>query len=70
MASPAEIVRRWDIRIAREAAASRATKHYANDNQDRPDDYIIVDGDKKMGVWWGPNGPPVPRPASVQRKKA
>ena len=54
MASPAEIVRRWDARKAREAAAARAKKHFANDNERRePDGVVMVDG-QPMPYWLPP----------------
>lgn len=68
MASPKEIVRRWDARLAREAAVSRARKHFANDNGDTPDGTIIVDG-APMFFWWCPDGPPAAA-AKPKRKRA
>lgn len=68
MASPKEIVRRWDARLAREAAVSRVRKNFANDNGDTPDGAIMVDG-VPMAFWWGPDGPPVPA-AKLKRKRA
>lgn len=57
MASPAEIVRRWDARMAREAAAARAKKHFANDNErQEATGVLLVDGEP-MSYWM----PPEPR---------
>lgn len=54
MATPAEIVARWDARLRREAAVKEAKRRAAgpaNDNDPRkPDGYIEVDG-QKMPYW-------------------
>ena len=51
MATPAEIVKRWDDRLAREASAARAKSTVANDNRPRePDGHLIVDG-QPMAFW-------------------
>ena len=49
MASPAEIIRAWDKRLARDAAAARAKAMVSNDN-DEPDGWIEVDGER-MPFW-------------------
>ncbi len=54
MATPAEIVARWDARKKREAAIARA-KRYANDNERQgPSGYIEVDGE--VMAYWLPPG--------------
>lgn len=58
MATPAQIIARWDARLKRESAAVRARKTVAND--DGPDGYIIVDGEP-MGYWL-PAGVPLYTP--------
>ena len=51
MATPAEIVARWDARKAREASAARAKSAVANDNSPRtPDGYLMFDG-QPMAYW-------------------
>lgn len=51
MATPAEIVARWDARLAREASAARAKSTVANDNEPRkPDGYLMFDG-QPMPYW-------------------
>lgn len=50
MATPAEIVARWDARRKREAAVARA-RRFANDNEIQgPSGYIEVDGEV-MAYW-------------------
>ncbi len=51
MATPAEIVKRWDARIKREAAAARAKASYANDNVPRPADGVILVDGQPMAYW-------------------
>lgn len=61
MATPAEIVKRWDARIKREAAAARAKASFANDNRPKePDGIIFVDGQPM--AYWLPAGAPVDQP--------
>ena len=60
MASPAEIVRAWDRRKAREAAAARAKGMVSNDNSaPEPSGYLEIDGER-MPYWL-----PVPAPAGA-----
>lgn len=59
MASPAEIVKAWDKREAREAAAARAKRMVSNDNDEpKPDGYIETD-DGPMPYW-------LPKPAPME----
>ena len=60
MASPAEIVRAWKAREAREAAAARAKRVVSNDNDEpKPDGYIET-ADGPMPYWLSaPVAPPV-----------
>lgn len=52
--TPAEIVARWAAKEAREAAAARAKKHFANDNTEAPAaGEILVDGEP-MKFWLPP----------------
>jgi len=51
MATPAEIVARWDARLAREAAAARAKATVANDNTPRAADGVIVVDGQPMAYW-------------------
>lgn len=61
MATPAEIVKRWDARLAREAAAARAKATFANDNAERePDGVVMVNGQPM--AFWLPAGAPVDQP--------
>lgn len=54
MATPAEIVARWDARRKREAAIAKAKKAYANDNVEMPAaGEILVDG-APMKFWLPP----------------
>lgn len=58
MASPREIVARWDARLAREQKQAQAKRLSANDNEPRkPDGYIWV-GNEPIEVWL-PVGVPV-----------
>ena len=61
MATPAEIVARWDAREKRAAAAKEAERRAAgpaNDNQTRePDGVLIVDG-QEMPYWLPPGAKP------------
>ena len=64
MASPAEIVRAWDKRLAREASAARAKTMVSNDNDEpKPDGWIEVDGER-MPYWL-----PVPAPVETEEPK-
>lgn len=51
MATPAEIVARWDARLAREASASRAKSSVANDNAPRAADGVIMVDGQPMSYW-------------------
>lgn len=50
-ATPAEIVRKWDARKAREASAARAKATVANDNEPRPADGVIMFNGEPMKFW-------------------
>lgn len=54
MATPQEIVARWDARRRREAAAARAKKLAANDNDPLPADGAIVCDGEPMKFWLPP----------------
>lgn len=55
MASPREIVARWDARLAREQKASQVKRGSANDNEPRkPDGTILVNGQPMF--FWLPHG--------------
>jgi len=55
MATPHEIVARWDARKKREAAIARARKSVTNDNEPRgPTGYFIFDG--KPEPYWNAFG--------------
>ena len=67
MASPAEIVRAWDKRLAREAAAARAKSATANDNSaPEPSGYLEIDG--RMMPYWLPVPAPVDAPVEEPKK--
>lgn len=55
MATPAEIVARWDARLKREAAVKEAKRRAAgpaNDNDPRaPDGYIDIGDGQSMAYW-------------------
>jgi hypothetical protein len=54
MASPREIIERWDARLKREAEAAAAKKTVANDNDvPAPDGAVLVDG-QPMAYWLPP----------------
>jgi hypothetical protein len=57
MATPQEIVARWDAIEAEKKAAIEAKKRAAgpaNDNRPRaPDGYITIDGEEPMPYWLG-----------------
>lgn len=64
MASPAEIVRAWDRRKAREAAAARAKRMVSNDNDEPEPDGYIETADGRMPYWL-----PVPSPVETEEPK-
>ena len=54
MATPAEIVARWDARLKREAAIAKAKTAYANDNVELEQAGVVMFGDEPMAYWLPP----------------
>ena len=54
MATPAEIVARWDARLKREAAIAKAKTAYANDNVEMPAAGVVMFGNEPMKFWLPP----------------
>ena len=61
MATPAEIVARWDAIEKRKAAAKEAERRAAgpaNDNQTRPPDGVLIVDGQEMPYWLPPGAKP------------
>lgn len=54
MATPAEIIARWDAREKREAAVASAKKAFANDNTEQEPAGVVMFGDEPMAYYMPP----------------